>query len=135
MARIKSGSATAEASAPIMEAERSNSARPHSAEAIYVTNGDPRPRPTALPDFPNPSRRPEGAGPAVVLQVFSRVPSGLDIALGRAPKRDPKPFLQAIREAGDRSICVEIHCAGGEAGSALVIATALLQHRWRVRRE
>nr|WP_276513773.1 ATP-dependent Clp protease proteolytic subunit [Bradyrhizobium elkanii] len=40
--------------------------------------------------------------------------------------------MQAIRGAGDRSINAEIDCAGGEAGSASMIAMALLQHPWRV---
>lgn len=76
-------------------------------ETIFVINADPRSEPKPLPIFPNPARRPEGAEPPLHLRLFSAVPKGLDIALGRAPKRDTAGYLQAIHGAGNRSIHVE----------------------------
>ncbi|UFX41717.1 ATP-dependent Clp protease proteolytic subunit [Bradyrhizobium sp. 41S5] len=101
-------------------------------QAVYVVTAGPRKLTKLLPVFPNPSRRPDGAEPALVLDLMSEVPSGVDIALGRAPKRDTGHFLRAIREAGDRNIHCRIDCAGGEGDSALAIAIALLQHPYRV---
>ncbi|MGX1323734.1 ATP-dependent protease ClpP protease subunit [Bradyrhizobium sp. USDA 377] len=60
------------------------------------------------------------------------MPSGVDIALGRASKRDTGHFLRQINGAGNRNIECRIDCAGGDADSALAIATALLRHPFRV---
>src|SRR4051794_3837314 len=79
------------------------------AETIYAINSDPRSEPKPLPVFPNPSRRPDGTGPALVLDFFSEVPKGVDIALGRAARRDTLAFLRAISEAGDRTIECRSH--------------------------
>lgn len=128
-------SATADEPAPagwVEQGESSTQPSHHSPETIYVINADPRKQPKALPEFPNPAPRPEGTEQALVLTFFSKAPSGLDIALGRAPKRDTERFLRAIREAGNRSILCEIDCAGGDGDSALAIAKALLQHPYRV---
>lgn len=100
--------------------------------AIYVVNAAPRSRPKALPVFPNPKRRPEGVEPRLMLYFRSDVTKGIDVALGKMPKRDTESYVRAIREAGNRSIHCEIDDAGGDAASALAIATARLQHPWRV---
>jgi ATP-dependent protease ClpP protease subunit len=67
-----------------------------------------------------------------MLNFFSEVPKGIDLALGKVPSRDSAAFVRAIREAGNRSIECRISCAGGDADGALAIATALLQHEYRV---
>lgn len=101
-------------------------------EPIYVLRAAPPQQAAPLPEFPNPSRRRDGAEPALVLEFFSDVPSGIDVALGKMPKRDTEGYLRAIRAADNRTIIAEIDDAGGDAASALTIATALLQHPWRV---
>nr|WP_249168204.1 ATP-dependent Clp protease proteolytic subunit [Bradyrhizobium elkanii] len=103
-----------------------------SAPEVYLINAIPRTEAVALPECPNPAVRPEGSGPRLRLEFCSSVPRGVDVAEGRAPKRDTGRYLQAIRAAGDRSIDLFINCAGGDAGSAAPIALALLQHPWRV---
>ncbi|MEY9674787.1 ATP-dependent protease ClpP protease subunit [Bradyrhizobium elkanii] len=103
-----------------------------SAPEVYLINAIPRTEAVALPECPNPAVRPEGSGPRLRLEFYSSVPRGVDVAEGRAPKRDTGRYLQAIRAAGDRSIDLSINCAGGDAGSAAPIALALLQHPWRV---
>lgn len=132
MSQETSDLATADAPAPILEAERDNSARPHSPETVYVIRASARTQRKALPVFPNPACRPEGAEAPLVLEFFSSVPEGIDIALGRVPKRDTAAYLREIREAGNRSIRCEIDDAGGDGAAALEIAMALLQHRFRV---
>jgi len=101
-------------------------------ETIFMLEADPRTKPKALPVWPNPSCRSEGAEPPLVLRFHSAVPNGIDLALGRIPQRDTATYLSAIREAGNRSICCEIDCAGGETRSALAITRALLAHPFRV---
>ncbi|MBR1246141.1 ATP-dependent Clp protease proteolytic subunit [Bradyrhizobium sp. AUGA SZCCT0169] len=101
-------------------------------EMICMIQAGPRIRPKPLPDFPSPAQRPEGAGQPLVLEFFSEVPRGIDIALGKVPTRDTAAFLNAIRTAGNRSVVCKINCAGGEAESALAIAQALLRHPFAV---
>ncbi|WP_342728879.1 ATP-dependent Clp protease proteolytic subunit [Bradyrhizobium sp. B097] len=99
---------------------------------IYCIHAEPRTKAAALPECPNPPVRPQGSGRPLVLKFHSSVPRGVDVAEGRAAKRDTNYYLQAIRDASDRSISMLIDCAGGEAGSAAAIALALLHHPWRV---
>lgn len=133
MIQETSGLATAEAPAPIMEAERSNnSARPHSVETICVVNASPRSEPKALPEFPNPAIRPAGLLPPLVFRFESEVPRGIDLAQGRHPRRDTAGYVRAIDGAGNRSIQIEISCAGGEFESAIAITRALLKHPYSV---
>ncbi|WP_456655681.1 ATP-dependent Clp protease proteolytic subunit [Bradyrhizobium sp. JR3.5] len=99
---------------------------------IYVIHAEPRAEAVALPECPNPPFRPRGSAQPLALKFHSSVPRGIDIAEGRATKRDSSRYLQAIRDASDRSISMLIDCAGGEAGSAAAIALALLQHPWHV---
>jgi ATP-dependent protease ClpP protease subunit len=99
---------------------------------IYMLVAAPRRVPKPLPSFPNPPCRPEGKLAPLVLNFVSDVPRGVDVALGRIPKRDSAAFVQAIRSAGNRSIHININCAGGEGEGALQIATALLQHEFAV---
>lgn len=103
-----------------------------SEEAIYILRAAPPQQAAPLPEFANPPRRQEGAAPALLLEFFSDVPRGLDIALGRLPRRDTERFLCAIRGAGNRSIECKIDCAGGDGNSALAIAAALLEHPFSV---
>jgi ATP-dependent protease ClpP protease subunit len=92
----------------------------------------PRRAAKPLPTFPNPAARPEGSLPPLVLNFFSEVPDGIELALGTAPRRDTAAFLRAIREAGNRTIICKINCAGGDPDSTLAIATALLEHPFAV---
>lgn len=101
-------------------------------ETIFVIHADPRSAPRALPVFPNPKLRPEGKESPLCLSFRSEVPRGIDVALGRIPKRDTAAYVQAIGKASDRSIRMEIDDCGGDALSALPIAVALLQHPFRV---
>ncbi|MHC2619430.1 ATP-dependent protease ClpP protease subunit [Bradyrhizobium huanghuaihaiense] len=110
-----------------------NLARPDlSAETIYVIQASPRKQPRALPEFPNPTSRPEGAEAPLVLEFHSEVSKGIDLALGRVPKRDTERYLRAISGAGNRSIHCEIDDAGGDGDAAVAIALALLRHPYRV---
>ncbi|WGS18939.1 MULTISPECIES: ATP-dependent Clp protease proteolytic subunit [unclassified Bradyrhizobium] len=99
---------------------------------IYCVRATPRSVPMPLPVFPNPTDRPEGVGPSLVLEFHSPVPAGEDVAAGKMPRRDTLAYLQAIRGAGNRSIECRIDCAGGREDDALPIALALLQHPFRV---
>jgi ATP-dependent protease ClpP protease subunit len=126
------GLATAEVTAQGGEAGWDDSAQPRSRETICMIEAGPRMRPKALPQFPNPASRPEGSLPPLVLNFFSEVANGIDIALGRVKSRDTAAFLHAIRSAADRSIICNVNCAGGDAEGALAIAVALLQHEYRV---
>lgn len=119
---------TADEPAPIVEAAPGDCARPRSSEMIYVINGDPRKQSKGLPQFPNPSQRPEGTEPALVLEFSSPVLTAADIAAGKMPRLDAASYLQLIRGAFDRSIRLRINCAGGRAVDALPIALALLEH-------
>ncbi len=101
-------------------------------ETIYVVEASPRKQPKALPEFPNPTSRPEGAEAPLVLEFHSEVPKGVDLALGRVPKRDTERYLRAISGAGNRSIHCEIDDAGGDGDAAVAIASALLRHPYRV---
>jgi len=103
-----------------------------SAPEICMIEAGPRIRPKPLPEFANPERRPEGEGPPLVLHFHSDVPRGIDVAMARAPQRNTSAFLKAIGTAGNRTIICNINCAGGEAGSALAIADALLRHPFAV---
>src|SRR5258708_39976379 len=76
-----------------------SSARSQTPEICMIVAG-PRSRPKPLPEFPNPAGRPEGSLPPLVLEFFSEVPKGLDIALGKVRPRNTEVFLSAIRAAG-----------------------------------
>ncbi|MGX1322679.1 ATP-dependent protease ClpP protease subunit [Bradyrhizobium sp. USDA 377] len=108
-------------------------ARPRSDETIYTVWARPRSKQKALPVLPNLATRPEGREPALTLKFYSKVPRGIDLALGQVPERDTDSFVRAISGAGNRSIHCEIDCAGGDGRSALAIAVALLQHPYSVR--
>jgi hypothetical protein len=83
----------ADVPAPDNRAELGASSAQPGPETIYIINADPRSEPMPLTVFPNPPRRPEGIGPVLVLDIFSEVAKGVDVAMGRAPKRDPKPYV------------------------------------------
>ncbi|MGY4504217.1 ATP-dependent protease ClpP protease subunit [Bradyrhizobium sp. GM24.11] len=130
---------TADGPAPIGEAEPGDcAARPRSLDSadandtVCMIEAGPRSRPKDLPQFPNPAPRPEGALPPLHLRFFSEVPKGVDIALGRVPQRDAAAYVRAIGAAGNRSIICHVNCAGGDGDGALAIATALLEHKYRV---
>ena len=91
-----------------------------------------RSQPKPLPVFPNPAPRPEGSLPPLVLDFFSDVPDGIELALGKVPQRNAAVYVQAIRTAGPRSIVCNVNCAGGDPDGAIAIATALLQHPFAV---
>jgi hypothetical protein len=104
----------------------------NSAPEIYRVGARPRSVPKPLPVFPNPAPRPEGSLPALVLNFFSEISNGTDLALGKIPKRDASAFVQAIRTAGPRTIICNVDCAGGDADENLAIAIALLRHPFAV---
>jgi ATP-dependent protease ClpP protease subunit len=114
------------------EAGQDGSVQPRSAQYIYMLEPAPRRQAQPLPLFPNPGHRPEGSLPPLVLRFQSDVPSGLDVALGRVPRRDVAGYLRAIDGAGNRNINCEIDCSGGDADGTIAIATALLRHQYRV---
>jgi ATP-dependent protease ClpP protease subunit len=100
---------------------------------IYMVEARPRSRPKPSPVSPNPAPRPhEGTLPPLVLNFFSDVPDGTELALGKVPQRDTAAYVRAIHSAGNRSIICNVNCAGGDAEGSLAIATALLQHERRV---
>ena len=105
------------------------------ADTLYNMFAVPRETPWR-PEFPfNPGCRPAGSLPALVLNLASDPPSGLDIAMGRLRRKrkaDAAELVQAIRAAKDRSIQLVIDDAGGDADATLVIIYALLLHEWAV---
>jgi ATP-dependent protease ClpP protease subunit len=114
------------------EAGQDGSVQPRSAEYIYLLEPAPRREAQPLPVFPNPDHRPDGSLPPLTLRFHSDVPDGLDVALGRMPRRDTAAYLRAIDGAGNRNILCEIDCAGGDADGTIAIARALLKHPYGV---
>lgn len=114
------------------EAGQNSPVRPRSLETIFVLSADPRSEPKALPEFPNPAMRRAGLLPPLVLRFQSDVPRGVDVALGRHPRRHAAGYLRAIDGAGNRSIVCDVDCSGGDANSAIEIARALLKHPYSV---
>lgn len=115
-----------------MEALAKNASEIGPQTPIYMIVAAPR-KTAKYPDLPRPLEcRPEGSLPPLVLNFVSGVPRGVDVALGRIPRRDSAAFVQAIRSADNRSININIDCAGGDAEGALQIADALLRHKFAV---
>jgi hypothetical protein len=89
---------------------------------VCLITAVPRGQPKPLPIFPNnPAPRSEGSLEPLVLDFFSEIPDGTELALGKVPQRDTAAFLRAIREAGNRTIVCRINCAGG--GTFALITT------------
>jgi len=84
-------------------------------DTIYMMTALPRKTPKLLA-LPQPMEcRPEGTRPPLVLNLVSDgVPRGVDIAMGRVPRRNAAAVVTAIRSAaGNRSIHLNIDDAGG----------------------
>ncbi|MGY4170957.1 ATP-dependent Clp protease proteolytic subunit [Bradyrhizobium sp. USDA 4529] len=102
--------------------------QPASQEMMVVVNAVPRRQPKPLPTFANPSRRPHGSEPALILEFVSQVPTLIDIAMRRVPRRDAAACVRSIQEVGDRDIVLTIDDAGGLSDDAVAVASALLAH-------
>lgn len=76
-----------------------------------------------------PSARPEGTLPRICIAIVSDIPKAAELASATRVERNANDFVRLIRAARDRTIWIDIDCAGGASDPARTIAAALLAHR------